>query len=124
MFYLVRGHRKGHSERLEDKMSKQTAAEFVTEQAHLLERAGWTVELKTENYDDAFTTVSFFASHPSLWEMTCISGRAFKSTRKGSRWAFKGVTVYPATLDARINRTYRDAKIAVQVWGRTDRKAA
>lgn len=94
-------------------MNAKTFTESLA--ATLVER-GWNV-----NTDDWFDSqyvgehFSFIATS-SRWYDAMITGAAYKSTMTG-RWHFAGVRVHRLASDTIKSKTYRDARILVDVYG-------
>jgi hypothetical protein len=98
------------------------AKTFTESLAAKLTERGWNVKIDTD-FDSPYVTesYSFFASTGRWYEAT-ITGWAYKSARTG-RWTFGSVRVYRCGSDAIKSKTYRDARVLVDVFGRENRQA-
>ena len=98
------------------------AKSFTEALAATLTERGWDFKIETE-CDSPFMgeSFSFFATTGRWYEAT-IGGSAYKSTSTG-RWTFTGVRVYRLGSDAIKSKTYRDARVLVDVFGRENRQA-
>lgn len=97
------------------------AKSFVEGLAQKLIDQGWDVKIERGEGKFVTDSVSFCATTGKWYEAT-IAGSAFKSESTG-RWNFTGVRVYQFGSDVAHKRTYRAARVAVEVYGRNVRQA-
>jgi hypothetical protein len=91
------------------------AKSFTEALAATLVERGWDVEITTENPSTDSECFRFWATS-NRWFSGPISGAAYKSTVSG-RWNFLGVNVYRFGSETKRSKTYRDARILVDVYG-------
>jgi hypothetical protein len=91
------------------------AKTFTESLAAKLTERGWNVAITTENPHMDCEYFGFYATS-ERWFSGPISGAAYKSKVTG-RWNFLGVNVYRFASETKRGKTYRDARIMVEVHG-------